>query len=210
MKTNNLYPIFIKLDQVETLIVGGGNVGLEKVEFILRQAPNAKLRVVSPSFHRELILKAIENPNLKISERTFREDDLQRVKVLILATNDAEVNASIRQLANKRGILINEVDQPSNCEFYTSAVVKKGSVKIAVSSNGVSPTLAKRLRDIIEAALPEDIEQSAEFLNNVRSKLKGDLTDKIEVLNRISEVISAQHELDSSVLNGVSKYVNYN
>ena len=71
MKTNNLYPVFIKLDEVQVLIVGAGNVGLEKVQFILKQSPDAKIKIVSDTFHAQIILLAIKNSNIKITERRF-------------------------------------------------------------------------------------------------------------------------------------------
>ena len=190
MKANNLYPIFIKLDVIETLIVGGGNVGLEKVTFILRQSPEAKIKVVSKEFHPEIILLAINNPNIKIAEREFEDNDLKGIKLLILATNNKKVNFEIYQKAKQLDILTNVVDNPSLCDFYTGAVLNKGSVKIAVSSNGASPTLAKRLRDILDDAIPNEVEISASQLQKIRKKIKGDLSLKIKSLNLITNVLS--------------------
>jgi siroheme synthase-like protein len=189
MKANNLYPIFIKLDQIETLIVGGGNVGLEKIEFILRQSPEAKIKVVSKEFHPKLIVLAIKHQNIKIVERAFHENDLEGIKLLILATNNTSLNKLIRTKALQKNILTNVVDNPSLCEFYTCAVLNKGSVKIAVSSNGVSPTLAKRLRDVLDDAIPKNVEETAELLNQIRTKIKGNLEDKITLLNKVTELL---------------------
>lgn len=189
MKTNNLYPIFIKLDKIETLIVGGGNVGLEKVEFILRQSLGAKIKVVSIEFHPKLIVLAIQNPNIKIAERAFQENDLNGIKLLILATNISPLNKLIRTKALQKNILTNVVDNPPLCDFYTGAVLKKGAVKIAVSSNGVSPTLAKRLRDFIADVIPDEVENSAELLNQIRSQIKGSLEEKITTLNKVTELL---------------------
>lgn len=193
MKANNLYPIFLKLDVVQTLIVGGGNVGLEKLTFILRQSPEAKIKVVSKEFHPEIILLAINNPNIQIAEREFEDNDLKGIKLLILATNNKKVNFEIYQKAKQFDILTNVVDNPPLCDFYTAAVLKKGAVKIAVSSNGVSPTLAKRLRDIIADVIPDEVEDSAIILNEVRNSIKGNLSDKIEILNRVTEVLVNKH-----------------
>lgn len=202
MKANNLYPIFVKLDVVQTLIVGGGNVGLEKVNFILRQSPEAKIKVISKEFHPEIILLAINNPNIQIAEREFEDDDLKGIKLLILATNNKKVNFEIYQKAKQFDILTNVVDNPPLCDFYTAAVLKKGAVKIAVSSNGVSPTLAKRLRDIIADVIPDEVEDSAIILNKVRNSIKGDLSEKIEILNRATEILvnknNCQEELNST------------
>ena len=193
MKTNNLYPIFLKLDEVQTLIVGGGNVGLEKVRFILNQSPNAKIKVVAKEFHSELITISIKNKNVQLKERVFINDDLKGVKLLILATNNSALNIKIKTLAEELNILTNVVDNPPLCDFYTSAVLNKGAVKIAVSSNGISPTLAKRLRDVIADAIPDEVEESAVFLNQVRNNIKGSLNDKVEILNKVTELLVAKN-----------------
>ena len=193
MSENNLYPIFLKLDAVQTLIVGGGNVGLEKVQFILRQSPDAKIKIVAKEFHSVLILLAIENKNLQLAERGFEEEDLDNIKLLIVATNNEILNKTIYQKAKKKEILTNVVDNPVLCDFYTGAVLKKGAIKVAVSSNGASPTLAKRLRDIFQEAIPEEIDETASMLQQVRTRLKGGLTAKIKTLNTITTVLSNDH-----------------
>ena len=209
MNENNLYPIFLKLDTLQTLIVGGGNVGLEKVQFILRQSPHAKIKIVSETFSAQIILFALENKNIQIAERRFVKEDLNGIKVLIVATNNVELNAEIHHLAQEKNILTNVVDNPMSCDFYTGAVMKKGSIKVAVSSNGGSPTLAKRLRDIFEEALPDDVIESASMLKQIRAQLKGDLSGKIKVLNKITQVLSNDYNhsvklKDKSILHRVN------
>ena len=191
MAINNLYPIFLKLDKVQTLIVGGGNVGLEKVQFILKQSPKAKIRIVSKEFNPQVIKIALENRNIQIAERNFVLTDLKDIKLLIVATNNEVLNTEIHQLAKEKDILTNVVDHPELCDFYTGAVMKKGAIKIAVSSNGASPTLAKRLRDVLEEVIPDEIEESAEKLQQIRAQLKGDLATKIKTLNSITAVLTS-------------------
>ncbi len=190
MGANNLYPIFLKLNKIETLIVGGGNVGLEKVNFILKQSPEAKIRVVSETFNPAIISIALASDSIQLVERKFVESDLENVKVLIVATNNNELNAEIYDLAQAKNILTNVVDNPGLCDFYTGAVMKKGAVKIAVSSNGASPTLAKRLRDVFEEVIPDEIEDTAELLKEVRSAINGDLKEKIKTLNSLTSILS--------------------
>jgi len=189
VSTNNLYPIFLKLEKIQTLIIGGGNVGLEKVNFILAQSPNAKIRVVSESVHPKIKLKALARYNIQIVERKFIPDDLDGIKVLIIATNNVKLNSQIYQLAQAKNILANVVDNPGLCDFYTAAVMKKGPIKIAVSSNGVSPTLAKRLRDVFEEALPNEIEDTAQLLGEIRDLLNGDFKEKVNALNSLTTTL---------------------
>lgn len=211
MSTNNLYPIFLKLDKIQTLIVGGGNIGLEKVQFILRQSPDAKIKIIAPEFHPQLILLAIANVNIQIIERKFKEEDLEGVKLLILATNNELLNKEIYQLADTKSILTNVVDNPPLCDFYTAAVMQKGAVKIAVSSNGASPTLAKRLRDILEEVVPDEIEISAINLQKMRALLKGDLAEKINRLNAITDVLTYdQHHTERLIDSTVLQQINLN
>lgn len=211
METNNLYPVFLKLDEIQTLIVGGGNIGLEKVRFILRQSPQAKIKVVAKEFHLELIGVAIKYKNVQIKERAFVEDDLQGVKLLIIATNISELNQKIKIIAEQKNILTNVVDNPPLCDFYTGAVMNKGAIKVAVSSNGASPTLAKRLRDVFVEIIPDEVETSADYLKSIRSKIKGDLGLKIKSLNTITEVLS--HDFNHSEQlkeNSVLHHINLN
>lgn len=211
MGANQLYPLFLKLDKIQTLIVGGGNVGLEKVNFILKQSPNAKIRIVSETFHPEIILKALNNKNIQIVERSFVPQDLNGIKVLIVATNKNQLNIEVYQLAQKKNILTNVVDNPNLCDFYTAAVMQKGPVKIAVSSNGASPTLAKRLRDILEEVIPDEVEDTAELLKKVRSLLKGDLQGKIKTLNLLTTVLTTSNKPKEKLIGkGFDKQINLN
>ncbi|MGE0560278.1 MAG: bifunctional precorrin-2 dehydrogenase/sirohydrochlorin ferrochelatase [Flavobacteriales bacterium] len=189
MTTNTLYPIFLKLDKINTLIVGGGNIGLEKLNFILTQSPHANITIVSLEFHPEIILLAIANKNIQLLERKFVDSDLDSIKILILATNDHELNAQIYTQAHEKNILTNVVDKPEYCDFYTGAVLQKGTIKIGISSNGISPTMAKRLKQILNEAIPENISTSTEQLNKIRAQLKGNLKLKIEILNQLTEVL---------------------
>ena len=211
MGGNNLYPLFLKLDKIQTLIVGGGNIGLEKVNFILKQSPDAKIRIVSESFHPEIISRALRNKNLQIVERRFVPQDLNGIKVLIVATNINLLNIEIYQLAQAKNILTNVVDNPELCDFYTAAVMKKGAVKIAVSSNGASPTLAKRLRDILEEVIPDEVEDTAEMLNEIRGLLKGDLQGKIKTLNSLTTVLSSEFSCNEELIsNSLFDRINLN
>lgn len=189
MTTNALYPIFLKLDKINTLIVGGGNIGLEKLNFILTQSPRANIKIVSPEFHPEIILIAIANKNIQLLERKFVDSDLANIKILILATNNLELNTQIYFKAQKKNILTNMVDKPEFCDFYTGAVLQKGNIKIGISSNGVSPTIAKRLKQLFNEAIPENISASSENLNKIRTKLKGNLKLKVAILNQLTEVL---------------------
>ena len=122
-------------------------------------------------------------------QRTFEDFDLDYKDLVIVATNDKEENKRIKRLARARHLLCNVADTPDECDFYLSSVVKKGNLKVAISTNGMSPTLAKRLREVLTEALPDDLETAMEQLKGVRDLLRGDFEYKVQELNRITEAL---------------------
>lgn len=188
---NNLFPIFLKLnnDDLHTLIVGGGYVGLEKITAVLDNAPEATITLVAPEIRDEIRTIASEKPRVTLIERKFEDQDLDEKDLVIVATNDKEENKRIKAVARARHILANVADTPDYCDFYLSSVVKKGNLKVAISTNGMSPTLAKRLREVLTDALPDDLETAMQQLREVRELLRGDFAYKVEELNRITEVL---------------------
>ena len=188
---NHLFPIFLKLNNYDLhlLIVGGGYVGLEKIEAVLGNSPEAKITLVAPEIRAEIQEIAAQNPRVILLQRTFEAFDLDNKDLVIVATNDKQENKRIKQLARARHLLCNVADTPDECDFYLSSIVKKGNLKVAISTNGMSPTLAKRLREVLTEALPDDLETAMEQLKGVRDLLRGDFEYKVQELNRITEVL---------------------
>ncbi len=183
---NNLFPVFLKLEALETLIVGGGNVGLEKLSALLKSSPAASVTVVAGSIHPEIEEIAKTNKKVRIVNRNFRVRDLVHKDVLILATDDKQLHERIRILARKRRLLINVADTPDLCDFYLGSVVTKGNIKIGISTNGKSPTIAKRMREYFEESIPDDIEALLANMQKIRDKIKGDFSEKVRILNEIT------------------------
>src|SRR5687768_4071386 len=109
---NNLFPVFLKLEELETLIVGGGNVGLEKLTALLKSSPNAGVTVVSVTISDAIKEIAAQNKKVKLVERNFRVRDLQYKDLVILATDDKQLHQRIRVLTRKRRMLVNVADTP--------------------------------------------------------------------------------------------------
>jgi precorrin-2 dehydrogenase/sirohydrochlorin ferrochelatase len=186
---NNLFPIFLKLENLHTLIVGGGYVGLEKITAVLNNSPEAKVTLVAPEIGTEIREIAQSNSRIILITRKFEDHDLVEKDLVIVATNDKEENRRIKELAGTRHLLCNVADTPALCDFYLSSVVQKGNLKVAISTNGMSPTMAKRLKEVLNEALPENLETAMEQLKAVRDMLKGDFAYKVDELNRITSVL---------------------
>nr|WP_294925265.1 bifunctional precorrin-2 dehydrogenase/sirohydrochlorin ferrochelatase [uncultured Flavobacterium sp.] len=186
MEQNELYPIFLKLHNLNVLIVGGGNVGLEKLSFLLKSSPNANVEVVAPDFHLEIKVLAENHPSIKLTEAKFKKKMLKKRHMVIACTDDLAVNKRVYDLSRKRYLICNIADTPDLCDYYLGGIVTKGNVKIAISTNGKSPTTAKRLREFFEEVIPEDINSMVENLNEYRKTLKGDFEDKVKKMNEIT------------------------
>lgn len=187
---NNLFPIFLKLENLHTLIVGGGYVGLEKITAVLDNSPLARVTLVAPEIRGEIREVAAANSRINLIARKFEDDDLVEKDLVIVATNDKPENKRIWEAARARHILANVADTPDICDFYLSSVVRKGNLKVAISTNGMSPTFAKRLKEVLGEALPDNLETAMEQLKAVRDMLKGDFASKVDELNRITSVLT--------------------
>lgn len=186
---NELYPIFLKLHHLNVLIVGGGNVGLEKLSFMLKSSPNAHVEVVAPKFLPELEALVEKHPSVQLTKAKFKKKMLKKRNMVIACTDDLEVNKRVYDLARKRYLICNIADTPDLCDYYLGGIVTKGNVKIAISTNGKSPTTAKRLREFFEEVIPDDINQMVQNLNEYRKTLKGDFEDKVQKMNEITEAL---------------------
>ncbi|MEX2593027.1 MAG: bifunctional precorrin-2 dehydrogenase/sirohydrochlorin ferrochelatase [Anditalea sp.] len=184
---NELYPIFLKVAQLNTLLVGAGSVGLEKLTFLLKSSPNAHVTVVSKEISKEVTELAQSSKHITLVEDRYHEKYLAGKHIAIAATEDKEVNKQIYLDAKERFLLVNVADTPALCDFYLGGIVTKGNVKIAISTNGKSPTTAKRLRQLLEEIIPEDINEMVENIHLYRDTLKGDFEYKVEALNKLTE-----------------------
>ena len=188
MSQNELYPIFLKVNQLNVLIVGGGTVALEKLSFLLKSSPNAKVLVVSRDFD-EALIELVNKFDVSIVKASYNKTALKNKQLIIAATNNREVNKMIFEDAKAENILINVADTPEMCDFYLGGIVTKGNIKIAISTNGKSPTLAKRLRQFFEEVIPENIDELAENLNAFRKTIQGDFNEKVNSLNELTKGI---------------------
>ncbi|WP_291870740.1 bifunctional precorrin-2 dehydrogenase/sirohydrochlorin ferrochelatase [Maribacter sp.] len=186
MERNELYPIFLKVSQLQVLVVGGGNVGLEKLTFLLKSSPNAQVKMVSINF-LDKTLDLAKKHNVTIIQGAYHEKYLQDKHIVIATTDNVGINEQVYHDCKKRNILVNVADNPPFCDFYMGSIVTKGNVKVAISTNGKSPTTAKRLRQFFEDAIPENIDDLVKNLNEFRKTIKGDFEEKVETLNEFTK-----------------------
>lgn len=186
---NELFPIFLKLNELKLLIVGGGYVGLEKVTAVLENSPHCPITLVAPEIKDEIVTLSEQYPNLHLVYKPYDISDLGEKEVVIVATNDKDVNKQIKADCKQQRLLCNVADTPSECDFYLSSVVKKGSLKLAISTNGKSPTIAKRVREVLEDTFPDELETVLNDLVKIRAALKGDFTDKVLRLNDLTSIL---------------------
>jgi len=186
MERNELYPIFLKVSNLHILIVGGGNVALEKLNFLLKSSPKAQVEMVAPMFREETI--ALANKfNIKMTTALYDASYLNGKHIAIATTDNVPVNEQVYHDCRERHILVNVADNPPFCDFYMGGIVTKGNVKVAISTNGKSPTTAKRLRQFFEDVLPENIDDLVKNLNEFRKMIKGDFEEKVETLNEFTK-----------------------
>jgi siroheme synthase-like protein len=187
---NLLFPVFLRLEHLRLLIVGGGAVALEKLKSVLLNSPATEIRLVSITIEDEIYELAKQHPNLSLTKRPFLPADLDTADLAIVAVNDINTAHFIYDMTKLKGKLINVADKPELCDFYLSSVVKKGNLKIAISTNGQSPTLAKRLKEVFNELLPDEIDEILSNLQLIRNKLKGDFAGKVNRLNEITQILS--------------------
>jgi len=200
---NTLFPVFLKLENLNLLLVGGGNVGLEKLTAILTNSPKAKVQVVAKQVLPELRILA-KGHHVTISERAFEATDLDNQNIIILATNDVVLDAEIKELVGTSAI-VNVADKPELCDFYLGSIVKKGDLKIGISTNGKSPTIAKRVRELLQAVIPNDVHNLLTNMSQIRNQLKGDFASKVNTLNKLTESWSNSNDAFSSQKNRLSR-----
>lgn len=187
---NQLYPVFLKLDQLELLLVGGGNVGLEKLHSLLANSPNARIAIVAPQIKDEVRRLVYKHPSCKIYQREFLQDDLEGKDLVILATDQPLLHEKIKGLAIKKRILVNVADTPELCDFYLSSIVQKGNLKIAISTNGKSPTMAKRIKEVLNETLPDEIDDLLNNMQSIRNKMTVDFAEKVRRLNELTRSLT--------------------
>jgi siroheme synthase-like protein len=189
---NRLFPVFVKLERLRLLIVGGGNVCLEKLQAVVQNSPATPVTVVATQIGAPVRALAQLHPNIRLLERPYHPSDLEYADIAIVAVNDREISESVARDAKINGVLVNVADTPDLCDFYLSSIVRKGHLKIAISTNGKSPTIAKRLKEEIGGMIPEEMDSVLDNMQTIRGQMNGDFPEKVRRLNQLTEVLVAK------------------
>lgn len=205
---NELFPVFLKLNNLSVLIVGGGKVALEKLTAVLENSPKSRVTLVAEEIQDELRQFVSSFSNVELVQETFGVEHLEGKQVVIAAVNDIEVSQKIKVLANSKGLLFNAADKPELCDFYLGSTVTKGNLKIGISTNGKSPTIAKRLKEIFNENIPNEIDHSLENLSQIRGHLKGDFQKKVVKLNKITSELK-DNKTKAWYLFSIKKLIGY-
>ncbi len=196
---NQLFPVFLKLNELQVLLVGAGNIGLEKLTALISNSPQTRITIVAEKFLPEVVDLSGQYPQIITRYRKFEPADLDNKDIVVLATGDNDLNAEIRELSRERHLLINVADKPELCDFYLGSIVKKGDLKIGISTNGKSPTIAKRLKEVFQENLPEELDISLQQMNQLRNTLNGDFAYKVNALNKATAIlVTPEIEQDAS------------
>jgi precorrin-2 dehydrogenase/sirohydrochlorin ferrochelatase len=166
------YIACLRLKGRRCLVVGGGDIGLEKVEGLL--ACDASVTLVAPEARPELVALAREG-SIRWEQREYQSGDLEGCLIAIAATDDTDINIRVFDDAELRAMLVNVVDVPPLCNFILPAIVRTGPLAVAISTAGASPALAKRMKREISELFGEPYAQLAILLNDVRGWAKGTL-----------------------------------
>jgi precorrin-2 dehydrogenase/sirohydrochlorin ferrochelatase len=162
------YPVLIHIEGKKVIVVGGGTVAERKIETLLEYG--AVVYVVSRDLTPRL-RKYSEEGTIGFLGQEFNEASLEEAFMVIAATDDPILNHKVSEKAKERGLLINAVDQPSDCNFIVPSVLRRGDLLIAVSTSGKSPALAKKLREALEERFGNEYESLLILMGRLREKI---------------------------------------
>lgn len=191
-----LYPLLLDLQDRPVLVVGGGPVAERKIESLMDAG--AAVTVVAPEL-TDALHRLAEADSIRLFRRSFQENDLQGMFLVISATDSAETQELVARLARDKGVLLNTVDQPHLCDFILPAIVRRDDLVVAISTSGKSPALAAALRRKLEGIVGDNWARTARILGEVRAEVQQRYPDA----NRRKAVF--EQVLDSGVLDWIGE-----
>lgn len=162
------YPILVDLKGKKALVVGGGKVAHRKIETLLDHG--ASVEVIAREMGRP-VAGLVEAGSIRYGGQEFSEDRLDGVFLVIAATSDGDLNRLVSEKAQRRGLLVNAVDQPSDCSFILPSVLRRGDLVVCVSTSGKSPALAKKIREDLEEQFGDEFESFLAVMGRLRERV---------------------------------------
>ncbi|MHC4221665.1 MAG: precorrin-2 dehydrogenase/sirohydrochlorin ferrochelatase family protein [Planctomycetota bacterium] len=196
------YPVFLNLEDRSVIVIGGGGVALRKVQTLL--PTGAKLLVVAKRVEDELTALC-QNQGAKLINSEYCKDHLAGAVLAIAATNDNELNKQIYADCHESGVLCNVVDVPELCDFYVPAIVKRGDLQIAISTNGRCPAYAALLRKKLEKDFTDKHGQFLIELDTLRKYIIANVTD-IDQRKTLLQELAQDSSFEYFTQNGSAKW----
>lgn len=184
-----LYPAFLRIDGWKCLVVGGGEVAFRKIETLL--ACQAVVEVSAPEVIPALKILAGEK-KISLSLRRFEISDLDHQKLVICATDDRKLNREIANSAKKKGLLVNVVNDEEEGNYLVPSTLRRGPLSIAVSTDGVSPALAKKIREDLEKEFGPEYDLFLELMEKYRQKVLQSVANEEERKKLFSELAHSE------------------
>jgi len=163
------YPVFLDIKGKRCVVVGGGQVALRKVKMLLDS--RASVFVISPNPHPEII-RLSKREAIHLIQRDYKVEDLKDAVITLACTDVKEVNRKVADEARKARVLVNVADDPDRSTFITPSFLKRGNLTVAVSTSGISPALARKIRTKLEKSFGEEYGSLLSLIGEVRSKLR--------------------------------------
>jgi siroheme synthase-like protein len=190
-KTNQLFPLFVHMERLRLLVIGGNELALEKVLLILLNAPHTAIRIVAEGFSKDLEELSNKYEQVSLVAKTYSSGDLYDTDLVIVTINDQLLAEEIREEAKARKIWVYIPERPTLSDIHFGDIVHKGHLKIAISTNGRSPAVARRLRDTLQECIPVELNDTLEQLHTIKQSMGGELSDKIKKLNELTTVLAS-------------------
>ena len=168
-KTETYFPVFLDIQRKKCIVVGGGEVALRKLRKLLDCG--ASVTVISPLLHPDLSQLA-KKKSIHLIQRNYKTSDLKGAFVVIAATDTKETNRKVAKEAGRVGALVNVVDDPEPSDFIVPSLLRRGNLSIAISTGGMSPALARKIRTRIEKSFGQEYALIVSLVEEVRSALR--------------------------------------
>jgi len=162
------FPLYINLDEKKILVVGGGNIALEKLEKLVQFTKDITIIAKEVKYNTYTLLK---EHCLTYYQRAYRVGDIEGFDIVIVATDDINLQESIYLESRGKHILVNSVDNTNFCDFIFPSFIKEGDLIISFSTSGASPAFAKAIKEHIKATIPNDVSEFLAKMKELRAKL---------------------------------------